>query len=124
MVAGLLTMSLSALLNMKPNSNSHPTNVDTANLVQNPTFVIYGNGDFFISAKRLRKWCASLKEQEAVVDFRSKEVEGAGHFWTEEGVEKILRESVGEWVEKVFVKGVSSSGRREGGVQKNGSGND
>ena len=100
-VAGLATMSLSTLFQSQP----QPKYANTANLVNNPTFVIYGAGDFFTSAKKLKKWCAGLKGQ-GPVEFRSKEVEGAGHFWRKEGVEDILRESVGGWVEEVVIKSV------------------
>ncbi|KAL6849636.1 hypothetical protein ACO1O0_009179 [Amphichorda felina] len=56
-----------------------------AKLRQNPTLAVYGDGDVFVSAKKLRAWTARMESPEGS-NFHGKEIEGAGHFWIEEGV--------------------------------------
>lgn len=50
-----------------------------------PTRAIYGDGDVFVSVKRLRAW---KERMEGAKDsqFLGCEIAGAGHFWVEEGV--------------------------------------
>lgn len=57
---------------------------------------IYGNQDIFSSAKKLREWAERLKDAPAS-RFYSVEVEGAGHFWVEHGVETRLRVALEQW---------------------------
>ncbi|KAH8885799.1 hypothetical protein GQ53DRAFT_584849, partial [Thozetella sp. PMI_491] len=51
-------------------------------LIQNATFVIYGDQDVFIPLKRTREWAASLQAAPDSL-FRAHEVSRAGHFWVE-----------------------------------------
>lgn len=89
-----------------------------AKLRQNPTLAVYGNQDVFVSAGKLRDWTARMMESETRRDgdakkrasmeregrvsrFEGKEIDGAGHFWVEEGV---LMQMMG-WVDQ-FVRGL------------------
>lgn len=56
-----------------------------AKLRQNPTLAVYGDGDVFVPAGKLRAWTARMEGAERS-RFRGNEIEGAGHFWIEEGV--------------------------------------
>lgn len=74
---------------------NHPSN-----LTSFPTLAVYGSNDVFTSVKNLRKWATKLAAEPAS-QFRYKEVEGAGHFWQEEGAARQLRDAVREWVRDV-----------------------
>ncbi|KAL9129602.1 MAG: hypothetical protein Q9217_001990 [Psora testacea] len=65
-------------------------------LVQAHTLVVYGNRDIFTSQRKLRRWAEGLKERVGS-RFRFSEVQGAGHFWKEEGVEEEMKRAVGQW---------------------------
>ena len=65
-------------------------------LVNHPTLAIYGDRDFFSSAKKLRRWAEGLAEKPNSL-FRFKEIRGAGHFWQEEGVDVQMRACIREW---------------------------
>ena len=66
-------------------------------LTANPTLAVYGDRDTFTSQKRLRRWADTLRQQPGS-RFRSCEVEDAGHFWREEGVEEKMRSALREWL--------------------------
>lgn len=70
-------------------------------LVSHPTLAVYGTRDFFCSHRKLGKWAEKLT-QEPGSEFRSCEVVGAGHFWSEAGVEKELRGRIREWLHDVM----------------------
>ena len=110
-IASLATMHMSSLF--KHNHNQPATETK---LLENPTFVIYGSGDFFTSAKKLRKWCASLQGSGDGVGgtFAWREVEGAGHFWREEGVEETLRKRLGMWLERSVIGDGEVRGKAKG----------
>ncbi|KAI1771261.1 Alpha/Beta hydrolase protein [Hypoxylon cercidicola] len=82
-----------------PSAKSHGGEVaqeDTeaeAKLTKNPTLVIYGDQDGFLSMKKMRDWTGQLSSTEGT-QFYHVEVSGAGHFWIEEGVLYELREAV------------------------------
>ncbi|CAO2657373.1 Nn.00g034990.m01.CDS01 [Neocucurbitaria sp. VM-36] len=57
---------------------------------------IYGDQDIFASAKKTRSWTEQLKAGSGS-QFTSVEVEGAGHFWVEMGVEEKLRTTLRDW---------------------------
>lgn len=63
-------------------------------LVDNPTLVIYGDADLFVSAKRFREWAAKLQTAPGS-RFRAHEVSTAGHFYVEEGTMQKLADAVG-----------------------------
>ncbi|KAJ4374138.1 hypothetical protein N0V83_002879 [Neocucurbitaria cava] len=63
---------------------------------KHPALAIYGDQDIFSSAKKTRAWAEQLKAGSGS-QFRSVEVEGAGHFWVEVGVEEKLRVALREW---------------------------
>ncbi|KAI3322632.1 hypothetical protein HD806DRAFT_108877 [Xylariaceae sp. AK1471] len=54
-------------------------------LTSNPTLVIYGDQDRFISYRKMREWTRQLSGAGAS-RFQHIEVPGAGHFWTESDV--------------------------------------
>ncbi|OJJ44582.1 hypothetical protein ASPZODRAFT_100582 [Penicilliopsis zonata CBS 506.65] len=66
-------------------------------LTSHPTLAIYGTQDTFTSATKLRRWVAEM-ESAPQSRFQYCEIEGAGHFWREEGVEGQARRAVREWV--------------------------
>ncbi|TKA75051.1 hypothetical protein B0A55_05992 [Friedmanniomyces simplex] len=65
--------------------------------LQHPTLALFGTKDAFTSSRRLRAWAE--KQMGLGVGFEWESMEGAGHFWREEGVMHTLRERVSEWVE-------------------------
>lgn len=64
----------------------------------NPTLAIYGDGDAFTSQKKLARWAAELSTDQDSL-FQAHEVQGAGHFWREDGVEGQLLTRVGLFVD-------------------------
>ncbi len=79
-------------------SPSKDENVDASSkLVRHTTLAIYGDRDMFTSSKKLQKWASELADQPHS-RFRFSEVQGAGHFWVEDGVERQLRGGVKEWI--------------------------
>ncbi|KAL9633562.1 MAG: hypothetical protein Q9164_004629 [Protoblastenia rupestris] len=71
-------------------------------LMQGLTLVVYGDKDIFTAQKKLRRWVERL-EGRPRSSLRGKEVQGAGHFWKEKGVEDEMRAVVGGWVKDVVL---------------------
>lgn len=81
-------------------SGSNDTVVQGEKLLSNNTLAIYGDKDAFTSQRKLRKWAESLAG-ESNSRFRFREISGAGHFWTEDGVEAQMRAAIREWVQNI-----------------------
>lgn len=64
------------------------------------TLALFGDEDTFTSVRKLRQWSAELGRM-AHSQFRGCEIEGAGHFWREEGVEGEVREVLRGWLRRV-----------------------
>lgn len=64
------------------------------------TLAIYGDEDIFTSVSKLRKWSSELGAGPQSL-FMSTEIEGAGHFWREDGVEHEARQSLREWLNRL-----------------------
>jgi pimeloyl-ACP methyl ester carboxylesterase len=62
-----------------------------------PSCVIYGNKDVFTSSRRVHKWTEDLHNR-ARSTFTSYGVEGAGHFWIEDGTMGQLRSCLDQWL--------------------------
>ncbi|TPX07538.1 uncharacterized protein E0L32_002141 [Thyridium curvatum] len=72
-------------------------------LVRNPSMVIYGDADKFLTAKKMRAWCKQLSEAEkGRSQFRSHEVSTAGHFWTEGKTLYVLRDAVDAFAKELL----------------------
>lgn len=69
-------------------------------LLENPTLAVFGSEDGFTAAKKLGVW--GQKMQGLSKKFEWRRIEGAGHFWREEGAEEELRVAIGEWVERAL----------------------
>ena len=65
-----------------------------------PTLAIYGNEDTFTSAGRLRKWSDETTRMPGS-RFESHEIDGAGHFWHEDGVELQARNVLRDWLGRI-----------------------
>lgn len=61
-----------------------------------PVLVVYGDGDTFTGVKKYRRWRERMMG--ASTSWSGVEVEGAGHFWHEEGVMEELEGAVRTWV--------------------------
>ena len=55
---------------------------------------VYGDGDTFTGIRKYRKWREKMENER----WRGVEVGGAGHFWREEGVMRVLVGQMEEWV--------------------------
>ncbi|KAI9769165.1 MAG: hypothetical protein M1839_003800 [Geoglossum umbratile] len=70
------------------------------NLSTHPTLAIYGTHDIFTSLRRLDRWAESMAESSSSnAGFKNTAVEGAGHFWVEEGGDKALKNGIGAWAD-------------------------
>lgn len=65
--------------------------------IANPTLVIYGNEDAFTSASKVRKWADDIFRASRG-RFEAHEVDGASHFWREDGVESQARGLLRDWL--------------------------
>ncbi|TID22766.1 Alpha/Beta hydrolase fold [Venturia nashicola] len=61
------------------------------------SLAVFGSDDIFTSAHKLRKWAKSISEVQNSV-FRYVEIEHAGHFWRDPGVQKALKSAISEWI--------------------------
>lgn len=61
-----------------------------------PVLVVYGDGDTFTGVKKYRRWRERMMG--VSTSWSGVEVEGAGHFWHEEGVMEELEGAVRAWV--------------------------
>jgi pimeloyl-ACP methyl ester carboxylesterase len=84
-------------------ANSHlfgrhatPT-LDTSKLSRHPTLAVWGDGDFFTSSKKLSRWAGGLSGASASL-FEYVQIEDAGHFWHEVGVEPQLKNAIKRWL--------------------------
>ncbi|KAH9892158.1 Alpha/Beta hydrolase protein [Xylariomycetidae sp. FL2044] len=70
-------------------------------LIRNPSLLVYGDEDTFLSLRRIREWTKQLGT-DARSQCRSVEVVGAGHFWMEEGVLYDLGDAIGRFAKKLL----------------------
>ena len=66
-----------------------------------PTLVVFGDDDVFVSVKRLRNWVEKLKgakREGESCQFRHQEVSGAGHFWHDHEAIRVLQDEVTAFV--------------------------
>ncbi|KAL1889269.1 hypothetical protein Sste5346_009024 [Sporothrix stenoceras] len=73
----------------------------------NPSLVVYGDADGFVSLKKMRTWAAGLTASSAIVSqaspaakqplFHALEVPTAGHFWAEGRTYYELQEAIGKF---------------------------
>ncbi|KAJ5659359.1 hypothetical protein N7507_005810 [Penicillium longicatenatum] len=61
------------------------------------TLVLFGDDDTFTPVGKLRRWSAEFGRMPHS-QFRGCEIEGAGHFWREDGVEQEARQILREWL--------------------------
>jgi alpha/beta superfamily hydrolase len=66
-------------------------------LASNDTLAVFGDRDVFTSSKKLRAWASELANREES-RFQYVEINGAGHFWHEDGVVQSLKNAVEEFV--------------------------
>ncbi|ERF69848.1 hypothetical protein EPUS_09064 [Endocarpon pusillum Z07020] len=87
----------SSLSFIRRQPGEHISNHDVSNLlVRYPSLTVYGNKDFFTSAKKLRRWTQDLSDKPGSA-FEYREVEGAGHFWREKGVLEQMLNHIMDW---------------------------
>jgi hypothetical protein len=70
-------------------------------LTIDPTLALFGDGDVFVSANKLRAWAGKMHgacEGREHPKFRHREVPGAGHFWHDNEALQILQEEVKHFV--------------------------
>lgn len=75
-----------------------------AKLAANPTLAVFGTKDGFTSVAKYRDWAARSETVEGTM-FRAVEVDGAGHFYVEEGVAMVLRDAVADFASDLLTTG-------------------
>ncbi|KAL6716530.1 hypothetical protein ACLMJK_006097 [Lecanora helva] len=80
--------------------HSRPASECEHKLVSNETLAVYGDSDFFTSQKKYRRWAEGIEGLEGS-RFRGMEVEGAGHFWREDGAAQEMGRRIREWVKRL-----------------------
>lgn len=105
--SNLATMTMSLpLFRRKEKSAAVSGSDDDADrkLATNPTLVVYGDADSFVSSKKIRQWTAKLGDESRAssnnsdVGFKSLEVATAGHFWAEGRTLYELQAAVAKYV--------------------------
>lgn len=61
------------------------------------SLAVFGNDDDFTSAHKLRKWAKGVSEEQNSA-FRYVEIEHAGHFWRDHGVQNALKAAITGWI--------------------------
>lgn len=61
-----------------------------------PTLAVYGSEDVFAAARRLRGWSEAM--QKSNPNFAGHCVDGAGHFWIEDGAIDSLLDKIRSWL--------------------------
>ncbi|KAJ5096019.1 hypothetical protein NUU61_005375 [Penicillium alfredii] len=69
-------------------------------LTTHRTLALFGDQDNFTSAQKLRKWSSELAHVPHS-QFQWREIDGAGHFWREDGVELRARQILAEWLSSI-----------------------
>jgi alpha/beta superfamily hydrolase len=82
-------------LSLKQDTEEHCTKFSSS-----PSLAVFGDDDFFTSAKKLRKWSQSISSR-PVSTFCYDEVEGAGHFWHDRDTQNQLKNAVKEWLKGI-----------------------
>ncbi|KAI0976730.1 Alpha/Beta hydrolase protein [Xylaria arbuscula] len=99
LVTRLATLSFSNPLSSSWMRRSKPATgtvsiTDETPLASNPTLIIYGQQDGFITYSKMREWTRQLSEA-SISQFHHVQVAGAGHFWAEGDVVYRLRDAIG-----------------------------
>lgn len=100
-LSGFLTifskLSLDAAAELSAQGRDVPCPKPVDQLCHHRTLAIYGNQDGFTSTKKLRKWSAELSGTSQGM-FQAREIDRAGHFWRENGVEAEARHALRDWL--------------------------
>ncbi|KAI1152295.1 Alpha/Beta hydrolase protein [Nemania diffusa] len=103
-VTRLATMSFAGLLPAAWMGRGVREGGGAALLAANPTLLVYGGLDGFITHRKMREWTGLLAGGEAS-RFRVLEVAGAGHFWMEGDVIYQLRDAIGTFATELISLG-------------------
>lgn len=87
---------ISSLISIGTSSDSEKEELQTR-LSKHPSLAVFGSKDMFTSAKKLRSWAQQISTKPGSA-FQFVEINGAGHFWHEEGVQKRLELALREWI--------------------------
>ena len=90
-------LSLDVQVEVSAQGKHIPCPKPATQLSKHRALVIYGTEDGFTSAKKLQKWSDELSHAPQS-QFQYKQVDGAGHFWREDGVEELARHSLRDWL--------------------------
>lgn len=101
-LSNLLTLfsklSLDVGVDMPAQGKQIPCPKPATQLCQHRSLALYGNEDGFTSAKKLRTWSGELSSVPQS-QFQCREIDGAGHFWREDGVANQARHVLQDWLD-------------------------
>ncbi|KAI2792339.1 hypothetical protein POX_b02376 [Penicillium oxalicum] len=99
-VSQLLTAfsALSVTLGGRTSTEGRPAGRPIDQLSGFRTLALFGDQDAFTSARKLRRWAEDMNCIPQS-QFRGCEIQGAGHFWRESGVETRARLALREWLQ-------------------------
>jgi alpha/beta superfamily hydrolase len=99
-VSQLLTAfsALSVSVGGKSSAQARPAGRPAEQLSAHRTLALFGDQDTFTSARKLQRWSAEMARM-SQSGFTGCEIEGAGHFWRENGVETRARRALQEWLQ-------------------------
>jgi alpha/beta superfamily hydrolase len=98
-VSQLLTAfsALSVNVGGKTSAQARPAGQPADQLSAHRTLALFGDQDTFTAARKLQRWSVEMGRMPQS-QFRGCEIEGAGHFWRENGVEMRARRAIQEWL--------------------------
>ncbi|PYH47348.1 uncharacterized protein BP01DRAFT_291465 [Aspergillus saccharolyticus JOP 1030-1] len=73
------------------------------------TLALYGTQDTFTSVHKLQTWSTELIQKPSS-KFLSAEIDGAGHFWREDGVRSQARDAIRNWLYRIHLAPAVASG--------------
>ncbi|KAJ5675551.1 hypothetical protein N7462_008448 [Penicillium macrosclerotiorum] len=99
-VSQLLTLftALTVTVQGQTSDQARPAGRPADQLSAHRTLALYGDQDTFTSARKLQRWSAELAHLPQS-QFRGCQIDGAGHFWREKGVETRARQALLEWLQ-------------------------
>ncbi|KAJ5543303.1 hypothetical protein N7535_005731 [Penicillium sp. DV-2018c] len=102
-ISQFLTMFSTLSLDIKtenPQSSHIPCPHPADQQRSNPVLALFGDQDNFTSAGKLQKWSEDMTHKPDS-QFQFRKIEGAGHFWCEDGVEAQARRALKEWIRQM-----------------------
>lgn len=98
-ISHLLTSFTTLSLNVKadPSRDTHTPCRPADQQSTHNTLALFGDQDTFTSSRKLERWSDEMAHMPRS-EFQFRKIDGAGHFWREDGVEMRARHALKVWL--------------------------